>query len=262
MVAVGAALALCVGVFAGCEGDAFESAAPMKAPRASASGPSQATGVGAKVPGKGTPPPMARGGSAASGELPADHPPVGAGVAPIQAGPIPTDIAPRPRVPASAGAPTQFGKTGPLRWTAPDAWRAVRPASQMRLAEYVVTTAPGQEPASVTVFHFGPGGGGGVEANIDRWVGQIKGPDGNPPTSSRGSKSVNGMTVHTVDATGVYDAGAAMQGAGAKAGQRMLGAIVESPGGLFFFKMVGPKPTVDASVTSWDTLVGSFTPGT
>lgn len=261
VLALGVVAALCA--LTGCEGDAFESATPIKAPRASAEGPAQATGVGARPPTSGQVAPPATGAAGAPGapgtQMPADHPPVGS--TPVAAGPLPKDLAPRPRVPASAGAPTQYGKTGPLRWTAPDAWKAVRSSSQMRLAEYVAMGAQGQEPASVTVFYFGPGGGGGVEANVSRWIGQVKTADGKPAQATRGEKTVNGMTVHTVDAAGVFDAGAAMQGAGAKSGQRLLGAIVESPAGLFFFKMVGPKETVDANVASWDALVSSFTPG-
>ncbi len=262
VVALGVVAALCA--LTGCEGDAFESAPSMKAPRASADGPSKAPGIGSPnaAPGRVAAPGAvgAPGAPASNQQMPADHPPVGS--TPVAAGPLPKDLAPRPRVPASGGAPTQYGKTGPLRWTAPDAWKAVRSNNQMRLAEYVAMGAAGQEPASVTVFYFGPGGGGGVEANVSRWIGQVKTADGKPAQSTRGKTAVNGMTVHTVDAVGVYDAGAAMQSAGAKSGQRLLGAIVESPAGLFFFKMVGPKGTVDANASSWDALVSSFTPGT
>jgi hypothetical protein len=124
----------------------------------------------------------------------------------------------------------------------------------MRLAEYVV---PGEaEPATITVFYFGPQGGGGVEANVKRWVGQFEG--GEP---KRETKTVHGMKIHTVDVSGTYSAGMAGGNQPPKEDQRMLGAIVESPAGLFFFKMVGPSTVVTANEAGWNEFVSSFDKG-
>ncbi len=179
--------------------------------------------------------------------LPTGHPPV------AESGE--EALAPPARV--TFESPEQFGKTGPLRWTAPAGWTAVKPASQMRLAEYLVPAEKG-EPATLTVFYFGPSGGGGVDANVDRWTGQF-GADGEKAT--RGQLTSGGMTVHTVDASGTYNAGMAAGNQPPKPNQRMLGAIVESPAGLFFFKMVGPKPVVDAQEAEWKSFVNSFAKG-
>ena len=194
------------------------------------------------------------------GQLPSDHPPVGAGVAP---GPAPSDRAPRPRKPVTGDRITTYGQAGPLRWEAPESWEGVRPSSSMRMAEYLVPGPEGSEAAVLSVFHFGPGGGGGVEANLDRWIGQFKQPDGAPSEEAARRKkiTVRGMTVHLLDVSGTYNAGAAMAGGGSKADQRVLGAIVEAPAGLFFFKLLGPKATVAAHEDSFAEFVASMRPG-
>lgn len=182
-------------------------------------------------------------------ELPEGHPPMGS-VGNQKAPPLPQGEAVR------FASPDQYGKTGPLRWNAPTDWQAARPATSMRLAEYIIP-ATGAEPAVLSVFHFGAQGGGGVDANINRWTGQFSG--GEP--AQRDEKTVNGMKVHTVDASGSFDPGMAGGNAPAKDEYRMLGAIVESDAGLYFFKLVGPKPVVGDQEKAWNEFVDSFAKG-
>ena len=211
----------------GCDkGDEFAKVEPVQAPEATA--PAEPV---APDPGD---------------SLPSGHPPVNANAA-AAAGTAPA---------VGFSSPDEFGKVGPLRWSAPDSWQAAKPASSMRLAEYVVTGESG-EPAVLTVFYFGPAGGGGVDANITRWTGQF-GADG--ASAKRGETVVNGMKVHTVDVAGTYNAGMAGGNQPAKQDQRMLGAIVESSAGLFFFKLVGPNSLITANEDEWNAFVQSFAP--
>src|SRR5947209_5138071 len=92
-----------------------------------------------------------------------------------------------------------------LTFVAPAAWHP-RPASSMRVAEFVVPKAAGdQEDAEAIVFFFG-GSGGSVEANVDRWIGQMRQPDGSPSNAAarRAARTINGLTVSTVDVSGTY----------------------------------------------------------
>jgi hypothetical protein len=127
----------------------------------------------------------------------------------------------------------------------------------MRLAEYHLLGADGTEPATLSVFYFGPGGGGSIQANIDRWIGQFQSVDGAPEQSV---EEVAGMKVHLVDVTGTFTVGAAMGGGEARANWRMLGAIVESPAGNYFFKLTGPVDTIKAHQAGFDAFVASFRP--
>ena len=95
-----------------------------------------------------------------------------------------------------------------LTFTAPDGWVAKAPSSSMRLAEFSLPRATADtEDGSVTVFFFGATQGGNVQANIDRWLGQMAQPDGRASkdvaTSTR-STTTSGLPLTVVDVPGTY----------------------------------------------------------
>ena len=142
-----------------------------------------------------------------------------------------------------------------LKWTVPARWtvQGVRP---MRLATYSVPAAKaGAEPGECAVFYFGPGQGGGVEDNINRWVGQFE----NPSTPLRTTQTVHGVQVARVKVHGDYLApgGPNMESQGRKPDYLLLGAIVTGPRGALFFKFTGPAKTVEAATADFDRMLGS-----
>jgi hypothetical protein len=143
-----------------------------------------------------------------------------------------------------------------LKWTPPAGWTA-QGQRPMRAATYSVPPAAGDKDAGeCAVYFFGEGQGGGIQANLQRWQGQFSAQTSAPKS---GKKTVNGMTVTTLDVSGTY-AGMAgpMSGGGApKAGYRMLCAIVEAPGGNVFFKFTGPAKTVAANQAKFDQMIAS-----
>ena len=109
----------------------------------------------------------------------------------------------------------------------------------------------------MTVFYFGSGQGGTVEDNLHRWQGQFESTGTPPPDEARTS---HGLTVHITARQGRYT-GMAMPGAGAATSHddwALLGAIVETPEGPWFFKMTGPRATVEGARRGFDDLVASF----
>jgi hypothetical protein len=126
----------------------------------------------------------------------------------------------------------------------------------MRVATYEVPGAKGAEPGQCAVFYFGPGQGGGVDANVQRWAGQFK----EKPTPKQVRRTVAGVPVTRVDVAGTYlnPGGGMMQSQGEKPGYRLLGAIVEAPEGNVFFKLTGPAATVGGAEAAFDGLVGSI----
>src|ERR1700736_4196665 len=120
-----------------------------------------------------------------------------------------------------------------VQWTPPKSWQA-QAQRPMRLATYVVP-----EGGECGVYYFGPGQGGSVQANLDRWIGQFPQPDGKPKILS---KTVHGLKVTTVDVAGAYTGmgGPNAPAAAPKLGYRLLGAIVEAPQGSIFFKFTRP----------------------
>jgi hypothetical protein len=155
-----------------------------------------------------------------------------------------------------ASAPASQGE---LRLKAPDGWVSERPSSSMRVSQYQLPAAEGDtEGASLVVYYFGAGQGGSVDANLERWIGQMQTPEGKPSKDKAKTENttVNGMKVTLLDVTGAY-AGGDMGGGGAaqsKPNFRMRAGVIETPKGAYFIKLVGPEKTVNR----WDQAFQEF----
>ena len=138
--------------------------------------------------------------------------------------------------------------------------QARAPKSSMRAAEYGVD---GDAQTELSVFYFGAGQGGAVDANVTRWLGQMTQPDGSDTAkqAKRDETKVNGIAVATVEAHGTFSGGMAMPGApssGPIPNAIMLGAIATGPQGPVFFKLVGPAEAVEKARPAFDALVASL----
>jgi hypothetical protein len=96
--------------------------------------------------------------------------------------------------------------------------------------------------------------GGSTAENLERWVGQFDnaGPD------RRSERTVRGLRVSTLEVSGTYEGG--MTKAGGEAPRPewgLLGAVIETAGPFYFFKMVGPAASVRAARPAFDALVNS-----
>jgi hypothetical protein len=147
-----------------------------------------------------------------------------------------------------------------LTYSVPDGWRTEQPRSSMRLAQFTLPKAAGDaDDATAVIFFFGEGQGGGVDANLERWAGQMGQAGGRPGTVKDGKKTTftaNGHTVTIIDIGGTYTD--MMSGASAKTGYRMKAAVVETPGGAYFVKLTGPDKTVARWDASFTTFLKSF----
>jgi hypothetical protein len=146
-----------------------------------------------------------------------------------------------------------------LRWTMPVGWKSEAPRP-MRAATYSVPPAPGdQSGGEVVINYFGPGQGGSLDANIERWKGQVQGADGKPAAAKVAKRTVRGIAMTTIDASGTYSGmGGPMAPSKPVQGYRLLGAIVEGSGGNVFVKFAGPAKTVAANQQKFDELLASF----
>jgi hypothetical protein len=146
-----------------------------------------------------------------------------------------------------------------LKFDAPAGWVSKPPASAMRIVEYTLPkVAPDTEDAALAVYFFGAQAGT-VQANLDRWIGQMTQPDG------RASKDVaktttlqttSGLKVSLVDLTGTYVAEMTPGSADRfnKPGFRLRAAVIETPDGSYYVKLTGPA----ATVAKWDTEFVAF----
>lgn len=135
-------------------------------------------------------------------------------------------------------------------FAAPKEWKASAPSSSMRKAQFAAAGKSG-EPAEVVFFHFGPGGAGGVKANVDRWMGQFQ----NPENKSSKTEKVGGVNVTYAEATGTFMSGRPFGPKTPKKGFAMFAAIIEGKQGAIFVKMTGPQATVSANTDKLRVMV-------
>ena len=156
----------------------------------------------------------------------------------------------------AAQSPATF-KVGELTFTRPAKWEWVPTTSAMRAAQLKLTDDAKKETGEVVFFNL-PGGGGGVQPNIDRWLSQFE-----EPREKLNSKVENVMVGKTkityVHAEGTYKSG--MPGAGPTtpmAGYVLEGAIIElGPENNIFVRMTGPKALMKASVEEFRKMIQS-----
>ena len=145
-----------------------------------------------------------------------------------------------------------------LRYDAPNDWIEQPSESPVRVTEFRLPRVPGDpEDAELVVFYFG-GSGGSVEANLQRWIGQMAQPDGRSSfaVASTMGFEANGFEVTVLDVPGTYVA-AVTPGSATRLDRpnfRLMAAVVETPVGPYFFKLTGP----DRTVARWDDRFGVF----
>jgi hypothetical protein len=163
----------------------------------------------------------------------------------------------------SNSAQSPANTSGELHYKAPDGWVKEPSSSAMRVAQYKLPKAEGDgEDASLVIYFFGATQGGAVQANIDRWTSQVQQPDGSSSKDKAKTETstVNGLKVTTVDVSGTYTAEMA-PGTGSQrndANYRMRAAVIETPKGNYFLKLVGPAKTMGRWEQSFTDFVKSF----
>jgi hypothetical protein len=155
-------------------------------------------------------------------------------------------------------AGSQPGTSASLKYDVPAGWLASTPSSSMRVAEFTLPrAAPDDEDAALVIYYFG-GSGGSVQANLDRWISQMRQPDGRPSSdvATKTTFESHGLPITLLDLTGTYVA-AVSPGASEhydKPGFRLRAAVVETPNGPYFIKLTGPERTV----ARWDDAFAHF----
>jgi hypothetical protein len=159
----------------------------------------------------------------------------------------------------SGAAQPGAAQSGNLQFKPPAGWSAEQPSGSMRVAQYKLPRAEGDAAdAALVVYYFGQGQGGSVEANLDRWIGQMQQPDGSSSKSKAKTENitVDKMPVTLLDVTGTYTE-SMMGGAGGQQIQgpaRMRAAVIETQKGAYYVKLVGPEKTV----SRWDASFMEF----
>jgi hypothetical protein len=148
-----------------------------------------------------------------------------------------------------------------IEWTRPANWKD-QGSRPMRAANYSVPPAAGDSEAGECVaFFFGEGQGGSADANVKRWEGQFADAAGKPVQATNVKLGkVAGLRVTTLEVAGTYSGmgGPMVQSKTLKPGYRLLGAIVEAPGGNVYFKFTGPEKTVAAHRQAFERMIATI----
>jgi len=161
--------------------------------------------------------------------------------------------APAPVEPAEAGSASPASS---LRFVAQAEWITDTPTSSMRKAQYRLPGTAGE--ATLVAYHF-PANAGTLEANLERWAGQFEQPDGveSQARMTREQRRVQDLDVLLVDLAGTYVA-ETFPGSGERVreeGWRMLAAVIETPEGPYYAKLVGPADTVALHAQRFDAFL-------
>ncbi len=151
---------------------------------------------------------------------------------------------------ADAAKPFQVSS---LHFSQPAAWEWVPTQSSMRKAVLKVPNTAG-DPGEVIFFHFGAGGAGGTQANVDRWFRQFREPKDQIKARTEETKSgANKLTY--VSAEGTYLSGMPGGPQTPKPGYGLLGAIIEDPAGSIFIRYTGPKELLAKTTAEFKKMV-------
>lgn len=149
--------------------------------------------------------------------------------------------------------PTYFN-VGAFSFTRPENWRWETPNSPMRKAQLTILGKNGTK-ALVTFFNFGPGQGGTVQANVDRWAAQFTAVDGTPIKAITTLQKINTTTITFVSAHGTFASGLPGGPTQACADYALRGAILESSQGDVYVKMTGPEALIKEATVAFDKMI-------
>ena len=153
----------------------------------------------------------------------------------------------------AADAPATF-EVSEFTFARPANWEWVESASPMRKAELKVVDEKTKAKAEVVFYHFGQGGAGGTQANVDRWLGQFVEPRDKINAKTEES-AVGKHKVTYVSAEGTYKSGMPGGAQTPLPNYALLGAIIEASEGRVFVKMTGPKELTKSATADFKKMV-------
>ncbi len=175
-------------------------------------------------------------------EAPAPAPPADVATQPPAPSPSTDPFAP---VTSRSGGGKPDGGGSPIAapgaiFTLPAGWVSEPPSSSMRLAQARIPGAGGE--GQLTVFYFGAGGGGGLESNLSRWIGQVVVDAGTQPR--RETFDSGSFRITWIEVEGTIKPSTMGGPTDAQPDSRLLAAVVEGLEGPWYFKATGPAATL------------------
>ena len=156
-------------------------------------------------------------------------------------------------------APAKETKIGEITLQVPTSWKSEPPTNKLRLAQFKIPAAEGDEHPTELVISSFPGGGGGVDANLKRWVSQFSS-DGRKVKITTGECPQGAY--HFSDVKGTYEYTAGGPFAGGKKELRPNHqshsiVLVTKDKEVYFLRLTGPEKAVTAAEKSFRAAFGA-----
>jgi hypothetical protein len=152
-----------------------------------------------------------------------------------------------------------------LQSRTPADWVEERTDGRFRIKQFRLSAiGDDKDNAEVTVFFFGQGGGGSVEANVKRWKGMFVPPEGKKidDVAKVDTFKVGPVEITQLDVNGTYvfrDRPADPNSpTSRRPNYRMIGVVFASKNGPYFVRLVGPAETVTHYKKGFDEWLKGF----
>lgn len=150
-----------------------------------------------------------------------------------------------------------------VSWKVPTRWPQTGETSEFRVQTYRLPAVSMDGAGECVLYRFP--GGGDVQANLHRWMGQFRGPDGTPESveALQAERVVGGHPAWLIRATGTYvSQGPTMEGPEVSyPNYALLGAVVVPPGDPVFVKCTGPEVVIAKEAAAIVRFVDSLVVG-
>jgi hypothetical protein len=144
-------------------------------------------------------------------------------------------------------------KIGNLLANVPDSWMGIRPTSSMRLMEFRLGLVT--DDATLAIFK---NIGGSIDDNLERWSSQFGYLLSDSEVNIR-AENINGMQVSIISIIGTYTNRMAFsKPTQPKPNYRLLGAIADTPDGLYYFKLTGPNTVITGKIEEFTRFIKSL----
>ena len=149
--------------------------------------------------------------------------------------------------PGEATSTTAAKQLMGIRFDVPKAWNE-QPESEFYEAKYVIPSDEGEMTLTLTPM------GGGIDANLQRWVGQFQQDSGDRPR--RDTLRVDGTEAEWLDVRGTFRSRVG-NSPGPHTDWRLLGVAIPMTPRPFLLKLVGPRGAVSSFEDEFRTFVRS-----
>jgi gluconolactonase len=158
---------------------------------------------------------------------------------------------------AAVADETKTIKADDVTLKVPATWQERQVTSNMRKAQMTVPKVEGdKEDAEFVVFFF-DGGGGGVDANVQRWVKQFQ-QQGRKVKVTSGRSSQGEYVLVDLQGTWNKPVGPMAQGRTKETpNARAISLILTTKEGNYYLRLTGPEKTVTANADAVRTAIGA-----